>query len=247
MCDTKKCTKCGRELPLDQFYKRSDRDSYQSWCRGCCGVADSRRAKQNKEKKNASSRRWRRANPGKHRAAVARWRENNPEKAKANNAEWRENNSDKCLANARRWRENNPEDYRASGARWRENNPGHSTDYARKRGATDPAFRMINNIRHGITKALKRNTKSGHTIELLGCSIEYLRYHLENQFTEGMTWDNYGLYGWHIDHIIPVSYFDHSDPEQQKRAWHYTNLQPLWAKDNLRKWKHIEEYQLVLL
>jgi 5-methylcytosine-specific restriction endonuclease McrA len=95
--------------------------------------------------------------------------------------------------------------------------------------------------------ALKNNAKAGHTVELLGCSIEDLRSHLEQQFTPGMTWDNYGVHGWQIDHIIPLSYFNLSDPEQQKRAWHYTNLQPLWAVDNIRKSNKIIEIQLILL
>jgi 5-methylcytosine-specific restriction endonuclease McrA len=119
--------------------------------------------------------------------------------------------------------------------------------YRALRKSIDPNFRIIKSIKNGMTKAIKHNAKAGHTIELLGCSIEYFRAHLENQFTEGMTWDNYGYRGWHIDHIIPLSYFDHNDPEQQKRAWHYTNLQPLWARDNIRKSNKIEERQLVLL
>ena len=106
---------------------------------------------------------------------------------------------------------------------------------------------MISNIRASVSRILKNNTKHGHTIELLGCSVEYLRHHLENQFTEGMAWDNYGRSGWHIDHIIPLSYFDMSDPEQQRRAWHYTNLRPMWAGDNIRKSNKIIEVQLILL
>ena len=59
--------------------------------------------------------------------------------------------------------------------------------------------------------------------------------HLEAQFKPGMTWDNYGLKGWHVDHIRPCASFDLRDPEQQRRCFHYTNLQPLWAEENLKK------------
>jgi hypothetical protein len=59
--------------------------------------------------------------------------------------------------------------------------------------------------------------------------------HLESHFTEGMNWDNYGVYGWHMDHIIPCAAFDLTKPEDQSKCFHYTNLQPLWAKDNLSK------------
>ena len=71
--------------------------------------------------------------------------------------------------------------------------------------------------------------------ELLGCSKEELIEHLESQFSEGMTWENWSLNSWHIDHIRPVSSFDLSDPAQVKECFHYSNLQPLWAIDNLKK------------
>jgi hypothetical protein len=68
---------------------------------------------------------------------------------------------------------------------------------------------------------------------LIGCSVPQLRKHLEAQFTEGMTWDNHGE--WHIDHIKPCASFDLTDAEQQLECFNYTNLQPLWASDNLSK------------
>ena len=71
----------------------------------------------------------------------------------------------------------------------------------------------------------------------MGCSIEELKIHLEKQFRDGMSWNNYGMYGWHIDHIKPCSAFDLTDLEQQKICFHYSNLQPLWAKENLSKGK----------
>ena len=78
-------------------------------------------------------------------------------------------------------------------------------------------------------------SKDLHTMELLGTDIETARLHLENQFKENMSWDNHGNYGWHIDHIIPCASFDLTDIEQQKKCFNYTNLQPLWAKDNMSK------------
>ena len=72
-------------------------------------------------------------------------------------------------------------------------------------------------------------------MELVGCSIPDLIKHLESKFQEGMNWSNYGFYGWHIDHIRPCSSFNLLNEEEQKQCFHYTNLQPLWAKDNLQK------------
>jgi hypothetical protein len=80
---------------------------------------------------------------------------------------------------------------------------------------------------------VKNNTHS--SIDYLGCEIEELRRYLESKFLPGMSWENYGRNGWHIDHIIPLSSFDLSDPGQFRKACHFTNLQPLWAKDNLTK------------
>ena len=109
------------------------------------------------------------------------------------------------------------------------------TQYVKQRLKTDSTFRLIHNLRGRILAAIKNNHKSTHTLELLGCTPEEVKTHLENQFQKGMTWDSYGFYGWHIDHIIPLASFDLEDPKEQKKAFHYTNLQPLWAEDNLKK------------
>jgi 5-methylcytosine-specific restriction endonuclease McrA len=68
-----------------------------------------------------------------------------------------------------------------------------------------------------------------------GCSYDEFKIHIESQFTDDMSWDNYGLKGWHIDHIKPLSGFNLDSQCELKKAWHYTNLQPLWAEDNLKK------------
>lgn len=98
----------------------------------------------------------------------------------------------------------------------------------------DKRHRLMQNCRTRIYIALKLNRKTEGTIRLIGCSIEYLKKHLESKFTFGMNWKNYG-YGWHIDHIKPCTSFDVSNPEQQKECFHYTNLQPLWKLDNIKK------------
>ena len=72
-------------------------------------------------------------------------------------------------------------------------------------------------------------------MEYLGCAINELKEHLKSMFVEGMTWENHAQDGWHIDHIKPCYTFDLRDPKQQKECFHYTNLQPLWWYDNLKK------------
>jgi len=92
-------------------------------------------------------------------------------------------------------------------------------------------------LRNKLWKSLKdQNTnKQNSALELVGCSKEELIEHIQSQFKRDMTWKNWSLNGWHIDHIRPISSFDLSDPAQQKECFHYTNLQPLWAIDNLKK------------
>jgi hypothetical protein len=92
-------------------------------------------------------------------------------------------------------------------------------------------------LRSRMNSCIKGLYKSGSAVRDLGCSIEFLKTYLESQFQSGMTWENWSMNGWHIDHILPLSSFDLTDREQLLKACHYTNLQPLWAKDNLSKGK----------
>ena len=95
--------------------------------------------------------------------------------------------------------------------------------------------RLVENLRQRIRKVLKKIPKVNKSMDLIGCDIITLRNHLEAQFKSGMSWENYGQYGWHIDHIIPCASFDLTYPEQQKKCFHYTNLQPLWWDENIAK------------
>ena len=92
-------------------------------------------------------------------------------------------------------------------------------------------------IKAAISRMAIYNNKYKYTsaVNLLGDSIPNVIKHLEKQFKLGMTWANHGKNGWHIDHIIPCAHFDLSDPAQQRACFHYTNLQPLWAFDNISK------------
>jgi len=117
--------------------------------------------------------------------------------------------------------------------KWRSKNREYAATYERERKKRDPIFKMTRNLRTRLYYGLKRKQKSGHLLDLLGCSILELKQHIEAQFQNNMTWENYGE--WHIDHIKPLASFDLEDDSQLKLACHYTNLQPLWAKDNLSK------------
>jgi hypothetical protein len=118
--------------------------------------------------------------------------------------------------------------------RWKES--GGLKNYNKKR-LSDSQYKVANSIRGRVWSGLSRvqKKKTSKTVDLIGCSWEYLYFYIESQFKKGMTWDNYCFDGWHIDHIRPCASFDLTDIEQQKQCFHYTNLQPLWAKENFRK------------
>jgi len=107
------------------------------------------------------------------------------------------------------------------------------TAYDSNKLKTDINFRLAHNLRSRLFQAIKKNYKVSHTIDLLDCSLNFFKDYLEAQFKPGMSWDNYGA--WHIDHIRPCASFDLSKAEEQRACFHYTNLQPLWAKENLEK------------
>lgn len=107
-------------------------------------------------------------------------------------------------------------------------------------------FRILVNLRSRINSAFKGKNKSKTTIKLLGCSIEQLKKHLESHFKPGMTWDNYGRKGWVMDHIRPCCSFDLSKKSQQIKCFHYTNLQPLWEKENESKGSKYERQSNLL-
>jgi len=113
--------------------------------------------------------------------------------------------------------------------------------YTVNRCKVDPVFKLGRNLRCRLYHALINQKADKHyrTKQLTGCELPVLREYIESKFTKGMTWENYG--DWHIDHIRPCCSFNLKDKEEQKKCFHYTNLQPLWAKDNLSKGNKYDE------
>lgn len=152
--------------------------------------------------------------------------------------EFRRNNKDRLLEVSRKYVAEHKEEKAAYDKIYRQKNAKKFAEYKRawtKRNRNRPEHKIKKNLRRRIHHAIKDGRKSARTIELLGCSVEEFMKHLESLWEVGMSWDNYGLHGWHIDHIIPCSAFDLTDPEQQKRCFHYTNCRPMWQEDNLKK------------
>lgn len=140
-----------------------------------------------------------------------------------------------------------PAVYVAKNKEWREAHKEHSRVYKREylanRRATDVLFKLKELLRSRLRNALEGKKKSDRAMNLVGCSAEDLKSHLESTFQEGMTWDNQG--DWHIDHILPCVAFDLEDPMEQQACFHYRNLQALWKVDNSKKGsRYIEEEKM---
>lgn len=114
---------------------------------------------------------------------------------------------------------------------YNQKNKKRRNQYVQNKFKQNPVLKLMKNYRTRIGRAFKNSKKSKSTDKLLGCSLEYFQEHIINQFTEGMTIKNYGE--WHIDHIIPLS--SAQSKIELEKLCHYTNLQPLWAIDNIRK------------
>lgn len=145
---------------------------------------------------------------------------------------------DKYKIKEKAWKLANKDRERENNRTWVRNNLEHRRAYKRalyKKQKQDINFVIKKNLRSRFSFGLKNNEKQNSVLKYLGCSIEEVKIYLQSKFQEGMTWDNYGIKGWHIDHIVPLERFDHTDESQIYEAWHYTNLQPLWWQDNLRK------------
>jgi len=154
---------------------------------------------------------------------------------------YREKNKEKLNEYHKKWSKEKRKELREYHSKWREDNREHVNEKTRlwylNRRRTDPSFKLKSNVRTAVWTCLKeRNVaKYRSTFILLGYSLEKLMIHLEKQFTEGMTWDNYGE--WHVDHKKPMALFQFTstDDEGFKECWKLENLQPLWGSDNLSK------------
>ena len=135
---------------------------------------------------------------------------------------------------AKERRERDPERARALGRVRDKRRRASKAAYMRKL-RENPTYKLIDNTRRRVNNILDGSNKSASTTKLLGCSPQEFRDYMENKFTDGMTWGNYGLHGWHTDHITPLSIFNMDNPAEQHIAFHYMNCQPMWAEDNRKK------------
>lgn len=159
------------------------------------------------------------------------------EKERERRRQYYQANREKMASLHREWRAKNPEKTHAISNAWKKAHPERVREYTREKMRTDPSFRIKNKLHVRVCELIRKSgtIKHQNTITLVGCTLKELMNHLESQFKQGMSWENHGLHGWHIDHIRPCASFDLTDPAQQRACFHWTNLQPLWAADNREK------------
>ena len=221
--ETKICNNCNVEKLIDYFTKG------KSKCKLCIASIKREKYKENPE----LYKKWNKENPERIKEINKKWQKENPEKVKLKRKKYNLKNSEKNNESCRLWRENNP-DYKK---KYNQENREKNWESEKKR-RKNPLVKLSCNIRCRVKNFLKSKniTKNNKTFDIVGCSPEFLKEHIEKQFTDGMSWDLMGK-NIHIDHIIPLS--SANTEEEVYKLCHYTNLQPLWAEDNLKKYNKI--------
>jgi hypothetical protein len=212
----KVCSKCGIERDISEFTKNSQKkDGLHPSCKECYKNF----YKKNKDLILTRNKLWKTNNPEIKKQADINYRLNNPLQRRK---------SDKI------YREKNSEIIKLRKKIWRDNNPNYHNEYEKNRKETDSLFKLTKILRLRFYHILKNKNlnKETKTFEIVGCTPEFLKNYIENKFSEGMSWDLMGQH-IHIDHIIPLS--SAKTKEELYKLCHYTNLQPLWATDNLKK------------
>lgn len=203
----KTCTKCNQTKDLTEFPKQSSsKDGYNNHCKPCINLRNRQYRENNKEYFSKMRKKHYKKNRSKLLAQKAKYVAKNKDKKAKYDKQYRKNNADKIRLHKKNWE---------------------------KKHKNNPIFKIKRNLRRRIHHLVK-GQKSDHTFNLIGCNAEEFKIHIESQFKPGMTWNNYGSH-WHIDHIIPCCTFDLSKESEQRKCFHYTNQQPLWKEENLKK------------
>jgi hypothetical protein len=248
--EKKICSKCKFEKDVCEFYANpKNKLEYRGSCKSCMKKTQQTYSKNNRDKRNLTQKIWRENNsdkikefakkyynnnPEKFRLISKLYRNNNPEKIKKLNKEYYNNNIEFNKKRVSDWVKQNYDSRSNYIKNWKSENNEHIKEYKNNRYNNDPLYKLTHNVRTRVRDFLKfKNiTKNNKTFDIVGCSPEFLKEYIEQKFTEGMSWDLMGQH-IHIDHIIPLSLAN--TEEEVYKLCHYTNLQPLWAEDNLKK------------
>jgi hypothetical protein len=234
----KPCNKCSTTKPLTEFHKnKSSLDGYTHVCKDCA-IAKSRAwYAANKEKAAATRKAYREENKEACVARAQTWAEENREKSNAMKAAWKKKNPETVRRHAREGARRDPEKQAARKLAYRAENRHVERAYLKKRRAENIHQRVHDSMGNRFRDVLRGKKNGKSWVEFAGYGTKELKAHLESLFLPGMAWENYGT--WHIDHKRPVASFDFTvDLEGTARiCWALSNLQPLWAVDNMKKGK----------
>jgi hypothetical protein len=217
--DIKKCNKCGEIKDVCNFTKDKNRpDGLFVYCKECKKIAAKKEYEKNKLRILNYQREYYLENTNKIKTRVLDYAKKNKKTIKEKVKIYYQNNINNRLSYAKQYRENNKEKRNA---------------YETNRKKTDIIYKLKHLVRNRINKflVLKKFNKKNKAFEIIGCTPQELKNYLEQKFIGDMCWDNQGK--WHIDHKIPLS--SASNEEELYKLCHFTNLQPLWAEDNIRK------------
>jgi hypothetical protein len=159
-----------------------------------------------------------------HKKYRKQWMKDNLDDYKKTCQTWQKNNQYKIYIKNKLWREQNKEYFKKQ-----------QREYKANKRKIDDNFRITSNLRNRVLKAVKGINKSQKTMDLLGCEIDFFKKYIEQKFKDGMNWNNYGQ--WELDHIKPCCSFDLSNNIEQKKCFHYSNIQPLWKQEHREKTK----------
>lgn len=234
----KSCKKCQVVKPFEEFYVNKQlTDGYTNACKECVRERSRLWVAANPERHKDKCRAYAAANPEKRKANSAKWVEENRERSREIKAAWKKRNPETVNRHAREGARRNPEKVAARKKIYRQANPHVAREYQRKRRAENVNQRVNDAMGNRFRDVLRSNKGGRSWKHLAGYDVHQLKSHLEGLFVEGMTWDNYGE--WHIDHVRPVASFDFTKDllSTVRACWALSNLQPLWALDNIRKGK----------
>jgi hypothetical protein len=222
---TKICSKCKLIKNISEFVKHPQtKDGLQCRCNECRKIEKKEYYKKNKKSINDKSKKYREDNAQKLIDYSRNYYKKNKKKLLEDKKEYYKKNSELIYKKLVIYNKNNKKKVNF-----------YKNNYNKEKKKSSNLFKLRILMRDRINKYFKNSSlsKKNTTFKIIGCEPKQLKEHLENQFKEGMAWDNHGLYGWHIDHIIPLS--SAKTEEEIIKLCHYSNLQPLWAKDNLSK------------
>ena len=236
--ETKVCIKCGIEKDISEFHLRnSSKKEYRRDCKVCCSLYNKKYREENEEKVKKRKILHYEKNRDRIIEKSKNYRENNYEKVKEKDRLRSKLRYQTRKDDIKIYSEKHKEKIRENKRRYEEKNKEFLKEKRKKviseRIKIDPVFHIKQLMRKRVYDFITRNgiVKKNRTFDVVGCTPEFLKEHLEKQFKEGMSWENRGK--WHIDHIIPLSSAKTED--ELYELCHYTNLQPLWAEDNLKK------------